>query len=104
MQSLRSWLAVAALGTAGLAAAQSTGSMTSPQSGAASAGGGPVGSLLPSTVQSGSTAPTQPGHTITGDRDTMPRSAYRSSREGERSTAVARRDESVPVTGTPAPR
>jgi len=99
MQLLRSYLALAALCAAGLAAAQSTGSMTSPQSGSASAGGGPVGMLLPSTVQSGSTAPTQPGRTITGDRDTMRGPAYRTSREDERSTAVARRDDAVPAKG-----
>ncbi|MFO1398661.1 MAG: hypothetical protein U1F48_16515 [Burkholderiales bacterium] len=54
----------------GAAAAQSIGSMTSPSSGAAAAGGSPVGALLPSSVQWGSTAPIQPGHTITGDRGT----------------------------------
>ena len=38
--------------------------------GSAAAGGSPVGTLLPSSLQSSSTAPTQPGHTITGDRGT----------------------------------
>ena len=61
-------LALVALALAHPAGAQSIGTMTSPESGAAAAGGGPVGMLLPSSIQSGSTAPTQPGHTITGDR------------------------------------
>lgn len=61
-------LAFALVAFAQIASAQSTGSMTSPQTGSASAGGGPVGVLLPSSIQSSSTAPTQPGHTITGDR------------------------------------
>lgn len=48
--------------------AQSIGGMTSGSSGSAAAGGSPVGFTLPTSVQAGSTAPTQPGHTITGDR------------------------------------
>ena len=64
---------VIAFGFASSAAdAQSTGGMTSSATGTSAAGGSPVGMVLPSTVQSGSTAPTQPGHTITGDRPTNP--------------------------------
>ncbi len=61
-------VALVTLALAHAAGAQSIGTMTSPETGAAAAGGGPVGTLLPSSIQSSSTAPTQPGHTITGDR------------------------------------
>jgi hypothetical protein len=61
-------LALATLALAHAAGAQSIGTMTSPETGAAAAGGGPVGALLPSSIQSSSTAPILPGHTITGDR------------------------------------
>ena len=64
----RTLFAVVALSLAHAAGAQSIGTMTSPETGAAAAGGGPVGVLLPSSIQSSSTAPIQPGHTITGDR------------------------------------
>jgi hypothetical protein len=49
---------------AGAAGAQSTGGFSPSSSGAAAAGGSPVGTVVPWTVQMGSTAPTQPGHTI----------------------------------------
>jgi len=61
-------LALVTLALAQGASAQGIGTMTSPESGAAAAGGGPVGMLLPSSIEWGSTAPTLPGHTITGDR------------------------------------
>ena len=57
-------IALAAGLAAGLAGAQATGGMGPSSSGAAAAGGSPVGTVLPWTVQMGSTAPTQPGHTI----------------------------------------
>ena len=65
-------LALITLAIAHGAGAQSIGSMTSPATGAAAAGGGPVGTILPSSIQSSSTAPIQPGHTITGDRPNRP--------------------------------
>ena len=68
MERLCLLLLVALMTIAGPAAAQSSAGFTSPSTGAAAAGGSPVGTVLPYTVQSGSTAPTQPGHTITGDR------------------------------------
>ena len=63
-------LASLAVVLSGAAAAQSLGGMTSPSSGSSAAGGSPVGTLLPSSVQWSSTAPIQPGHTITGDGGT----------------------------------
>jgi hypothetical protein len=82
-------VAFALVALAQVASAQSTGSMTSPQTGAASAGGGPVGVILPSSIQSASTAPTQPGHTITGDRPRAVRQAAntQSDRQLARSSA-----------------
>lgn len=49
---------------AGAADAQSTGGFGQSASGAAAAGGSPVGMVVPWTVQMGSSVPTQPGHTI----------------------------------------
>ena len=73
-------LALAASLIGGTACAQSTGaSMSSPSTGSGAAGSSPVGTILPSTIQSSSTAPTQPGHTITRDR-TDARSTYAPSR------------------------
>jgi hypothetical protein len=59
------WLALLALAMPGAVLGQSTGGFSPPSSGAAAAGGSPVGTVLPYTVQSGSTAPISPGHTIT---------------------------------------
>jgi hypothetical protein len=82
----RSIFALAAIAIAQAAAAQSTGSMTSPQFGSASAGGGPVGMLLPSSIQSASTAPTQPGYTITGDRPSRARTMSSAPRDDKVAT------------------
>ena len=68
MTRLHSCVAMALCAIACSAAAQSTGSFSSPSTGSGAAGASPVGTVRPYTVQSGSTAPTQPGHTITGDR------------------------------------
>jgi hypothetical protein len=65
----------------GIACAQSTGSFSSPSTGSGAAGSSPVGTVLPYTVQSGSTAPTQPGHTMTGDRPGSSMPAHASSRD-----------------------
>ena len=72
--------ALAASIVGGTAFAQSTGSMTSPSSGSGAAGSSPTGTVLPSTIQSSSTAPTQPGHTVTGDRPSRAGNAYASPR------------------------
>lgn len=87
-------VSLAALAAAGGAAAQSAGaSMSSPSTGSGAAGSSPVGMVLPSTVQWGSTAPTQPGHTITGDRGSWQRSyPPRLSRDERGDIAVAERD------------
>jgi hypothetical protein len=58
-------LALAVSMVAGVVGAQSTGGFSPPSSGAAAAGSSPTGMVVPWTVQMGSTAPTQPGHTIT---------------------------------------
>jgi len=60
-------LTLLALGAAGTLNAQSTGGFSPSSSGSAAAGGSPVGMVLPYTVQSGSTAPTLPGHAITAE-------------------------------------
>src|SRR3954451_1160719 len=73
-------LALAASIVGGTAFAQSTASMMSPSSGSGAAGSSPTGTVLPSTIQSSSTAPTQPGHTVTGDRPSRGSGAYASSR------------------------
>ena len=81
MTHVRTCIPLALLAMACTALAQSTGSFSSPATGAGAAGSSPVGTVLPSTVQSGSTAPTQPGHTITGDRGTS--TATRMSARGD---------------------
>ena len=58
-------LSLSALAMAGPLGAQSTGGMSPSSSGSAAAGGSPVGMVLPWTVQTGSTAPTLPGHATT---------------------------------------
>ena len=65
MNRLIPCLALLALGAAGTVSAQSTGGFSPSSSGSAAAGSSPVGMVLPYTVQSGSTAPTLPGHAIT---------------------------------------
>jgi hypothetical protein len=80
MKRIDLWLAPALLLSA-VACAQSTGSFSSPSTGSGAAGSSPVGTVLPSTVQSGSTAPTQPGYTITGDRPRSSMPAHASSRD-----------------------
>ena len=65
MNRLTPCRALLALAAAGAAIAQSTGGFSPSSSGAAAAGGSPVGMVLPWTVQLGSTAPTLPGHAIT---------------------------------------
>ena len=57
-------LALAGCAWASVASAQATGGFSPPESGAAAAGGSPTGMVVPWTVRMGSTAPTQPGHTI----------------------------------------
>ena len=80
----RSCVSIALCAMACSAAAQSTGSFSSPSTGSGAAGSSPVGTVLPYTVQSGSTAPTQPGHTITGDRArTSPPTHASSSERGK---------------------
>jgi hypothetical protein len=56
MKRFRSYMTLALCGLAFTAAAQTTGSFSSPCTGSG-AGGSPVGLVLPYTVQSGSTAP-----------------------------------------------
>ena len=81
MTCLRSCVPIALCAIACSAAAQSTGSFSSPSTGSGAAGASPVGTVRPYTVQSGSSAPTQPGHTITGDRAPTSTPAHASSRE-----------------------
>ena len=61
-------LSLAASALAASVGAQSTGGMSPSSTGSAAAGGSPTGMVLPSTVQTGSTAPTLPGHAITSER------------------------------------
>ena len=81
MRRLERFAFVAAMALSGIALAQSTGSFSSPSTGSGAAGSSPVGTVLPTTVQGGSTAPTQPGHTITGDRAQTVPPAHASSRD-----------------------
>ena len=81
MTHMRTCISIALVAIACPAVAQSTGSFSSPSTGSGAAGASPVGIVLPYTVQSGSTAPTQPGHTITGDRATH--NATRTSSRGD---------------------
>ena len=67
MNRLTPCLALLASVAAGTVIAQSTGGFSPSSSGSAAAGGSPVGTVLPYTVQSGSTAPTLPGHAITAE-------------------------------------
>lgn len=68
MKRSSSYVALLAMAVSGAVGAQSTGGMSPSSSGSAAAGGSPVGWVLPYTIQSGSTAPTLPGHTITAER------------------------------------
>jgi hypothetical protein len=89
------WLSLALVAASGVVCAQSTGSFSSPSTGSGAAGSSPVGTLLPSTVQSGSTAPTQPGHTITGDRARPATPAHASSRDAMDEREQDRRQQDV---------
>jgi hypothetical protein len=65
----RSYLCLTLLGLtlSGAVLAQSTGGFSPSSSGAAAAGGSPVGMVVPYTVRWGSSAPTLPGHTLRSD-------------------------------------
>jgi len=89
-------IALAACSVAAAAAAQSTGGFGS-SSGAAAAGGSPVGMVLPWTVQTGSTAPTQPGHTMARSDPDSTQVAGRGSDRSSRVEAAGRNgDRRVP--------
>lgn len=75
--------ALLAVGAAGTAIAQSTGGFSPSSSGSAAAGSSPVGTVLPYTVQSGSTAPTLPGHAITAENRPTGRSWTGSTSTGK---------------------
>ena len=86
-------IAVVACSVAAAAAAQSTGGFGGSSSGAAAAGGSPVGMVLPWTVQTGSTAPTQPGHTMARSEPDSTQAANRASDRGGRVEAAGKSDE-----------
>jgi len=90
MIHLHSCVSIALFAIACSATAQSTGSFSSPSTGSGAAGASPVGTVRPYTVQSGSTAPTQPGHTITGDRTPASTPARAASREPGKDEDTAR--------------
>lgn len=82
MKRSSSYAVLVAMAVSGAVGAQSTGGMSPSSSGSAAAGGSPVGRVLPYTVQSGSTAPTLPGHTMTAEhRSSSARTAGNSGGE-----------------------
>ncbi|HTQ01516.1 MAG TPA: hypothetical protein VMN56_19525 [Casimicrobiaceae bacterium] len=104
-------IALAACSVAAAAAAQSTGGFGGSSSGAAAAGGSPVGMVLPWTVQTGSTAPTQPGHTMARSDPDSTQVANRGSDRSSRVEAAGRngdrrvpRDELASASAPTAPR